>query len=214
MCVTIYIFLRVLLALILCDYLFPGRWMKLIFDMFPWTRPLHGCLTLSSLVIIATLKGRYCYAYLTNKENKVQGRKRFSQVWFLCIFSPSPSSSTLSPLLTILHFPAPFMACLPTSQPSGIFLLCTWDLLFTLPFSTFHWFLPWLTVLNHYNRLNKKNHLLSAHHCAGHWAWCSTYITSFSVHERPKLSYYYFHFKREKVKTQRSTVTCPSSSAS
>lgn len=86
---------------------------------------------------------------------------------FLCIFSPSPSSSTLSPLLTILHIPAPFMACLPTSQPSGIFLLCTWDLLFTLPFSTFHWFLPWLTVLIHYNRFNKYNHLLSANHLLG-----------------------------------------------
>lgn len=114
------------------------------------------------VIIVTILQGRYCYARFTNEENKAQGGKLGSTL--LLYLSSSPSSGTTSPLLTISHIPALFMACLlqqpPHIWPSGIPLFHALDLL-PLPFSAYH-SVPTMIHNPHHN-----NHLLNTYHVLG-----------------------------------------------
>lgn len=94
------------------------------------------------------------------------GRRDFlrpGSTLLLCLFSPSPSSSTSSPLLTILHIPAPFMFCLlqeplnpAPREPSILHLRPPCPALF---------YISLVPTMIH--SFHQYNHLLSAYHMLG-----------------------------------------------
>lgn len=101
-----------------------GKELKLIFDEVPEPGIFTCAWLMSSQVLTATaLQGWSCYAHLTDQENKALGGSDLptpDSTSLLCPCFPSSSSSSSS-LLTILHIPAPFMACL-------IHTVALWDL--------------------------------------------------------------------------------------